>query len=72
MTSQESIEHAAKMRAVRDEFNAIWRVQQAEISRTFGSQMTRAEMMAWEFFKLGKTRSFGFSVDTEGRAMLKH
>lgn len=54
MTAQESIDHAAKMRAVRDEFNEVWARYKIAVSCTFGHKMTRAELLAWEFFKLGK------------------
>ena len=54
MTEQESIDHQAKMRAVRDEFNELWKERVVQVNKAFGAKMLQAEFLAWEFFKLGK------------------
>jgi len=48
------IERQKRIRAARDEFNAIWKREKATLSQAWGANMNRAELLAWRFYLIGK------------------
>lgn len=48
------VERQERVRAARDEFNAIWKAEKATLAQVWRADMNRIELVAWRFFLKGK------------------